>query len=98
MLLSEGIEGKFLEYMGKPLVRQDNELIFGEMSENYYASIMITGYKAGEKIKEDLPSQFWVSVLPTNGEPKVYKQSTTCTSLVDALDLANVWLDKANKA
>ena len=35
-----GIQGKFLEYKGKPLVRQGNELYYGDMSESCYLFLM----------------------------------------------------------
>ena len=36
-----GIKGKFLEYKGRPLVRQGDDIYYGDMSDKYYIYMMI---------------------------------------------------------
>lgn len=66
-----GIKGKFLEYKGKPLVRQDNELYYGNMSDKFILFLMIMNYKEDSKLHAKVPGKVMVQILPTNGSQKV---------------------------
>ena len=49
MLDAKGVgEKEYLEYKGKPLVRQDNEIIYGDMSDKFYIYMMIMTEKDTE--------------------------------------------------
>ena len=52
-----GIKGKYLEFKGQPLVRADNELYYGDMSEKFYLFMMIMGYREIEKFKIQVPDK-----------------------------------------
>ncbi len=43
-----GIQGKFLEYKGKPLVRQGDVLYYGDMSDKFYIYMMIMKFSKGK--------------------------------------------------
>ena len=41
MIKANGIEGKYLEYNGKPLVREGNEIYYGDMSDKFYLFMLV---------------------------------------------------------
>lgn len=97
MITAKDFNGKYLEYKGQPLVRQDDEIYFGDMSEKYILFMMIMGYRDDEKLKIKVPSKIMVQIKPTDGSPKVEKQSMV-NSLTEALDLGSAWLERVNRS
>lgn len=93
----DGIKGKVLEYKGKPLVRQDNELYYGNMSDKFILFLMIMTEKEDEKTKATVPGKVMVQIIPTDGSQKVEKQGMA-NGLYEALDLGSAWLERANRA
>ena len=94
MLIAEGVKGDFLEYKGRPLVRQDDDLYYGDLSENYHIYLMVISEKKA-KNGDDIPDQVIVQLMK-KGETKPEEQ-TISKGLVDALDTATAWLDRYNK-
>lgn len=93
----DGIKGKVLEYKGKPLVRQDNELYYGNMSDKFILFLMIMTEKEDEKTKATVPGKVMVQIIPTDGSQKIEKQGMA-NGLYEALDLGSAWLERANRA
>ena len=91
-----GIKGKFLEYKGKPLVRQDDELYYGNMSDKFILFLMIMNYKEDEKLHTKIPGKVMVQIIPTDGSQNVEKQGMA-DGLYEALDLGGAWLERANR-
>ena len=91
-----GIKGKFLEYKGKPLVRQDNEFYYGSMSDKFILFLMVMNYKEDAKLHTKVPGKVMVQILPTDGSQKVEKQGMA-DGLYEALDLGSAWLERANR-
>ncbi len=89
-----GIEGKILEYKGKPLVRQDDDLYYGSMSDKFILFLMVMDYKDEE---EKVPGKILLQIIPTSGEKRIEKQGTA-NGLYEALDLGGAWLERANRA
>lgn len=96
MLTATGIQGKYLEYKGKPLVRNGNEIYYGSMSDKYYLFLMIMSYKKDEKIGQDVPDKVMVQIVSTDGSNKV-ERNTISDSLYSAFDIGSAWLDRANR-
>ncbi len=94
MLKAEGVKGDFLEYKGRPLVRQDDNIYYGDLSDNYYTYLMVISEKSA-KNGEDIPDQIMVQLFKS-GENKPEKQ-TFSKGLYDALEMASAWLDRYNK-
>ena len=92
----DGIKGKVLEYKGLPLVRQDNELYYGNMSDKFILFLMIMTEKEDEKTKATVPGKVMVQIIPTDGSQKVEKQGMA-DGLYEALDLGGAWLERANR-
>ena len=87
---------KFHTYKGYPLVRSGNQMYYGYMSDPYVIWIQILGTKdvKGEK----MTSKVRVVQMATN-EPNPAKAFVKTTErecgLYEALDIANIWLEKA---
>ncbi len=97
MITPTGIQGKFLEFKGKPLVRQGNEIYYGDMSEKFYLFLMIMSQKKDEKLGVEIPDKVMVQIVSTDGTNKIEK-NTIQDGLYAAFDLGIAWLDRANRA
>ncbi len=94
MLNANGIDaGEFVEYKGRPLVRQSEELFYGDMSEKYYIYMMIMTEK--ETPNGVIPDRIMVQLcdsttkLPTNQKVVV--------GFKNAFEFADAWLDRFNQ-
>ncbi len=95
MLEVEGIaSGEYLEYKERPLVRQDVDIYYGDLSDKYHIYMMIMTFKNASNGKQ-IPDMVMVQLMP-NGSKTPEKQ-TMSKGLADALDTASVWLDRYNK-
>ena len=91
MLNAEGVSnGEFLEYKGRPLVRHEGDIYYGDMSAKYHVHMIvmsekdIKGVQVPDKIIVQLVSQG--SLMP--------EKQIMSTSLVDALETAAAWLER----
>ncbi len=99
MLIANGIEGKYLEYLGKPLVRQGNELFYGSMSDKYYLYIMITKEEPSSAFNINLPTNLFIQIMPTDpNELPPAKMQKSVSSLSEAFEYGIAWLERANRA
>ena len=94
MLKATGIgDGEFLEYKGRPLVRQGDDIYYGDLYDKYYIFMMVmTDKKIGE---ETVPDMVMVQLLDSN--TKIPKEQKTIKGLVDAFEYADAWLTRYNK-
>lgn len=87
---------KFLMYKGYPLVRKGDEIYYGYMADPFVIWIQIKSYK--EVDGEKTVSKVRVVQMSTEiADPiKAFVKNTEkeC-GLYEALDIANVWLEKA---
>jgi len=89
---------KFLEYKGKPLVRCDKTIYYGNMSDPYVICLNVLS----EENIEDLKVSGKVVIQLINTDPdvspkeKIVKKSEK-NGLFNALDLGAVWLERALK-
>lgn len=96
MLNANGVsEKEFLEYKGKPLVRQGNDIYFGDLAEPYHIYMMIMSRKDSVQNGETVPDKIMVQLLK-NDRPTPEKQ-TVARGLNDAFETAEAWLDRYNK-
>ena len=86
------VGGKHLEYMGKPLVRQDDTICYGDMSEKY---ILILEILKRDK-ETGLPNKILIQVVESQDTTNIVKQGDK-NSLHDAFSLGTVWLELALK-
>lgn len=86
------LNGKYLMYKGKPLVREKNLICYGNMTDKYYLSMLILTNKTVGSV--EIPDNVLVQVLTTGENPKIIKQGNK-SGLYDAFDIGTVWLERA---
>jgi hypothetical protein len=90
MLNAEGVSNnEFLEYKGKPLVRQGDDIFYGDLSEKHYVYMMIMSDKPTSK-GETVPGTVMVQLLES-ATKKPVKQKIT-NGLAEAFEFAEAWL------
>lgn len=95
MIVEKNVRGKYLSYLGRPLVRQDKELFYGDLSDEFYAYMFIMSEKASDKTDVKIPDKVLVQLLHSaDGKPE--KQNTV-DSLSEAFETATAWLDRYNR-
>lgn len=91
MLKATNIQGKYLEYKGRPLVRQEQELYYGDMNEPFYVFMMVMSYKKDDRVQIQIPDKVMVQLLPSDNPTKPEKQRMA-NGLADAFETACAWL------
>ena len=91
MLNAEGVTNEeFLEYKGRPLVRHDADIYYGDMSAKYHVHMIVMSEKEVKGVQ--VPNKIVVQLVP-NGSIMPEKNIMS-TSLVDALETAAAWLER----
>ncbi len=89
----------FFTYKGYPLVRHDDCIYYGNMSDEYVVMLQIlekqnvNGLDIASKVKI-----YQMSTDLTLPPMKAITQQVERDSLYEALDLANAWLQRAKKS
>lgn len=91
MIKANGISGKYLSYLGRPLVRQDKELYLGDVTKDY-VFMMIMSEKDGIAKDVKIPDKVMVQLLHADN-PMPERQSIV-NGLSEALVMASAWLDR----
>lgn len=94
MLKAEGVVGNYLEYKGRPLVRQESDIYYGDLSENYHVCMMIMTEKPSSKADETVPDKIVVQLFAKDA--KAPEKQVIASGLADALDTADAWLERYN--
>lgn len=91
----KGIENEeFLEYKGRPLVRKEDDIYYGDLSA-YYVKMMIMTEKASSKNGEKIPGEIIMQLFaPGKAFPE---KQIAAKGLSDAFETAAAWLDRYNK-
>ena len=94
--MAEQEKNEFLMYKGKPLVRNGDTIYYGNMSDDFVIMMRIASKKEFEGY--DLASKVTVQLLSTDPDASA-KERIVKTSekkgLFAAMDIAEVWLDRA---
>lgn len=86
-------KNEFLEYKGRPLVRQGDDIYYGDMSDKFHIYMMIMSEEETEH--GTIPNRIMVQLLDSN--TKIPKEQKILTSLKDAFDFADAWLERYNR-
>lgn len=86
------VSGNYLMYQGKPLIRQDNAYVWGDM-KNDRAALLLLVLSNKEVNGQQVPDNILVQVVSTEDTQKVLKQGQK-NGLFAALDIGTVWLKK----
>lgn len=89
------VDGKYLEYLDKPLVREGNTICYGDMNEACILVLEIMSYK--EVGGQQLPKDVFIQVIESKDPTKIIKQGKK-EGLYDAFSIGLVWLDLALKS
>lgn len=87
------VGGKYLEYKGRPLVRQGDTICYGDMSDKYVLILEIMSYKKGDG-GMDVPDDIFIQVINPQNPSDIKKQGQK-KGLYDAMDIGLVWLERA---
>ena len=84
------LEGKYLMYKDKPLVREGDTICYGDMNEKCILVLEIMSYK---KVgAEDIPDDILIQIIDSKDSTKILKQGKK-KGLNDAFSFGLVWLD-----
>ena len=86
------VSGKYLEYKGKPLVREGNTICYGDMTEKCILVLEIMSYTTVDDIS--VPDKIFVQVIDSKDPTKIVKQGEK-NGLYDAFSIGLVWLERA---
>ena len=85
------VEGEYLMYQGKPLVRENDTIIYGDLNNDPCVLCLdIMGYTGEGEAR--VPSKVLIQVVDAKDPNKVIKQGDKA-SLHDAFALGMTWLD-----
>ena len=80
------VSGKYLEYRGWPLVREENTICYGDMNEKCYLLLEIMSYK------DNLPDNILIQVVDSKDPNNILRQGAK-NGLYEAFNLGVIWLD-----
>ncbi len=89
------VNGDFAIYRNKPLVRENNIIIYGDVKEKYYLQMVIMTEKEvrGKKVPDQIYVQLVASDPNLPPQDKVVKQGMK-SGLSEALDVGVAWLER----
>ncbi len=91
MLNAEGVNnGEFLEYKGRPLVRHDGDIYYGDLSAKYHIHMIVMSEKEIKGMQ--VPDKIVVQLIPKGS--MMPEKNIMSTSLADALETADAWLER----
>ena len=87
----EQVGGKYLEYRGWPLVREENTICYGDMNDKCILVLEIMSYK--EVNGTELPDKIFIQIIDSKDPTKILKQGAK-NGLYDAFSIGTVWLER----
>ncbi len=89
------VKGKFLMYKDRPLVREGNTIIYGNLDDEYVLQLIIMNEK--EFRGQMVPDKIIIQITKTDKElsdgEKIVKQELK-TGFAEAFELGVVWLER----
>lgn len=84
-----------LVFKGRPLVRCDNTIYYGDMADKYVAMLQIMSDEEfkGEKLPNKISVQIWSTDDELRPRDRIIKK-TEKANLFDALNIASIWLER----
>ena len=91
----EKVSGEYLEYKGKPLVREGNTICYGD--KNNDKCILLLEIMSYKKVgDEELPDKILIQVIDSKDPNKIIRQGQK-EGLHDAFSMGLIWLEMALK-
>ena len=89
------VEGKYLMYKNKPLVREGNTICYGD--KNTDACFLILEIIGSKKVKGvDVPSGIFIQIVDSSNPANILKQGDKPT-LTEAFSLGLIWFERYSK-
>ena len=86
------VKGEYLQYQGKPLVREANTIVYGDLNHDAYVLILeIMAYK--QEGDEKVPSKVLIQIVDAKDPDRKTVKNGQKDSLHDAFSLGLTWLD-----
>ena len=89
------VDGKYLSYKGRPLVREDNTICYGFMEDPYILQMTIMTTK--QQHGRDVPDKVLIQIVKTDkslsAQERIVKQDMK-SGLYEAFDLGLIWLER----
>ena len=89
------VEGKYLMYKDRPLVREGDTICYGDLAEPYILVMEIMSYK--EENGEKMPDTILVQVVESEDQNKIIRQGTK-NGFYEAFGYGIIWLEQALKS
>ena len=90
-------EQEFFTYKGLPLVRKDNTIYYGNMSDKYVAMLtVLSTHKVKDLEIADKTRVQLMSTDPKTPATEIITKTSERGSRYEALDVASIWLSKNN--
>ena len=86
------VGGKYLEYKGRPLVREGDTICYGDMTDKYILVLEIMSYKKAGDI--DVPDDIFIQIINPQNSSDIKNQGSK-KGLYDAMSIGLVWLERA---
>ena len=86
------VEGKYLMYKNRPLVREGDTICYGDMAEKYILIMEIFSYKQENGVK--VPDTVLVQVVESEDQNKIIRQGQK-SGLYEAFGYGLIWLEQA---
>jgi len=87
----ELVSGEYLEYKGRPLVREGDTICYGDMEEKCILILEIMSYKKNEKGIE-VPDDIMIQVIDSKKQNNILRQGIK-KGLYEAFGLGVIWLE-----
>ena len=84
------VDGKYLEYKGRPLVREGDTICYGDMNEKCVLILEILSYKKEDG--KDLPDNIFIQVVDAKNQTNILRQGSE-KGLFEAFELGLIWLE-----
>ena len=87
---------EFLEYKGRPLVRQGDDIYYGDMSDKFYIYMVVMN--EAETDHGIVPVMIMVQLIDSSSKhPKEQKVFNGTAALKEAFEFADAWLERYNR-
>ena len=95
ILKEANVDGKFLMYKDRPLVREGNTIIYGNVDDEYILQLIIMTEKEFKGAM--VPDKIIIQIMKTDKElsdgERIVKQELK-SGLCDAFELGLIWLER----
>lgn len=85
------VNGSYMMYQGKPLIRQDNAYVWGDMNDKAVLFLVVLNNRTENG--QEIPGDILIQVLSTDEKHECLKSGQK-NGLFSALDIGTVWLKK----